>query len=217
MRPGGSAVSPGPSVAGSSVASRTAASDSEQGPHGSATAPVVESALLSSSPEHPEMASPVSANRAATPAVVRRILVAASSHLASAGYSPYLDFPPVERFDGRCQDDASCGTGCARSSPPCERMSQGDGTIRFSGISVRSPTRAPSRPGMCDEGKENAVSAFQRVRHASAPGPSGCRWCGRARGQHGMYFTPSVGNHLFTEPTAQQRLARMRARRTQAA
>lgn len=56
-------------------------------------------------------------------------------------------------------------------------------------------------------------SAFTRVRHMSAPVPSACRWCGRERGSHGLYFTRSVGNHYFVEPTAQQRLARMRSRR----
>lgn len=61
------------------------------------------------------------------------------------------------------------------------------------------------------------MSTFQRVRHVSAPEPSGCRWCGRIRGQHGMYFARSVGNHFFIEPTAKQRLARMRTRQAHAA
>lgn len=55
--------------------------------------------------------------------------------------------------------------------------------------------------------------AFVRVRHTSAPVPSGCRWCGRERGSHGLFFTRSVGNHYFVDPTSQQRLARMRTRR----
>lgn len=52
------------------------------------------------------------------------------------------------------------------------------------------------------------------VRHTSAPEPGGCRWCGTAQRQHASRFAPSVGQHVFDAPTAAQRLARMRARRT---
>lgn len=61
-----------------------------------------------------------------------------------------------------------------------------------------------------DEGGDNA---FVRVRHSSAPAPNSCRWCGRERGSHGLFFARSVGNHYYAEPTPQQRMARMRARR----
>ncbi|GAB2734394.1 hypothetical protein GCM10027090_02300 [Sinomonas soli] len=52
-----------------------------------------------------------------------------------------------------------------------------------------------------------------RVRHVSAPGPNSCRWCGREQRTHGLFYARSVGNHYYTEPTPQQRLAPMRARR----
>jgi hypothetical protein len=56
-------------------------------------------------------------------------------------------------------------------------------------------------------------SLLTRVRHTSTPEPSGCRWCGTGERQHASRFAPSVGQHLFDDPTAAQRLARMRARR----
>ena len=43
--------------------------------------------------------------------------------------------------------------------------------------------------------------------------PNGCRWCGRICGEHGLYFTPSIGNHFFELPSDAQRLERMRERR----
>lgn len=52
------------------------------------------------------------------------------------------------------------------------------------------------------------------VRHPQAPSPDGCRWCGDARHHHGHQWVPSVGMHAWTEPTREQRLARMTARRT---
>lgn len=58
-----------------------------------------------------------------------------------------------------------------------------------------------------------ASGVVTRVRHTEAPEPSGCRWCGTGERQHASRFVPSVGQHLFTAPTAAQRLARMRARR----
>lgn len=58
-----------------------------------------------------------------------------------------------------------------------------------------------------------ASGLVARVRHRETPEPSGCRWCGTGERQHASRFAPSVGQHLFTAPTAAQRLARMRARR----
>lgn len=59
-----------------------------------------------------------------------------------------------------------------------------------------------------------AAYAASAVRHKSAPEPGGCRWCGIAQRQHASRFAPSVGQHVFDAPTAAQRLARMRARRS---
>lgn len=58
------------------------------------------------------------------------------------------------------------------------------------------------------------VPLLTRVRHACAPEPSGCRWCGIGEGEHASRFAPSVGQHRFHPPTPAQRLARMHARRT---
>ena len=57
--------------------------------------------------------------------------------------------------------------------------------------------------------------AFERVRLVSTPSPDACRWCGRERTAHGVYFVRSVGDHGFVTPTVAQRKARMLARRSQ--
>lgn len=51
------------------------------------------------------------------------------------------------------------------------------------------------------------------VRHATAPTPSGCRWCGTEQRSHGQRWIKSAGMHMWTAPTNEQRLARMKARR----
>lgn len=43
--------------------------------------------------------------------------------------------------------------------------------------------------------------------------PNGCRWCGTPRRGHFGLYTEMAGWHRFIEPTDNQRLARMRARR----
>ncbi|OQD51939.1 hypothetical protein BM536_037010 [Streptomyces phaeoluteigriseus] len=53
-----------------------------------------------------------------------------------------------------------------------------------------------------------------RVRHAGPPAPSGCRWCGEDQSRHGRRWVSSVGVHSWEEPTREQRLSRMRARRS---
>ena len=50
------------------------------------------------------------------------------------------------------------------------------------------------------------------VRHRTAPNPSGCRWCGTDERAHASSYVRSAGLHLWTPPTAVQRLDRMRAR-----
>lgn len=55
-----------------------------------------------------------------------------------------------------------------------------------------------------------------RVRHATPPPPSGCRWCGDPQDSHGSQWIASVGMHTWAEPTREQRLQRMRARRSAA-
>ena len=52
-----------------------------------------------------------------------------------------------------------------------------------------------------------------RIRHHKAPNPSGCRWCGIDEREHGRQWKPDVGWHKWEEPTRDQRLARMHARR----
>lgn len=47
------------------------------------------------------------------------------------------------------------------------------------------------------------------------PDPDGCRWCGHEQRSHAQLWKPSVGWHQWTQPTGEQRLARMRARRAQ--
>lgn len=43
--------------------------------------------------------------------------------------------------------------------------------------------------------------------------PNGCRWCGEAMRNHGIRLTEPAGVHDYAEPTDEQRLNRMRARR----
>ena len=45
--------------------------------------------------------------------------------------------------------------------------------------------------------------------------PDGCHWCGNRSGNHGSQYIRPVGLHKWTRPTDAQRLARMKARRTQ--
>lgn len=56
------------------------------------------------------------------------------------------------------------------------------------------------------------MPAMARVRHTTAPDPSGCRWCGRDERGHGLSFTRGAGYHTWGMPTLAQRKARMRAR-----
>jgi len=59
----------------------------------------------------------------------------------------------------------------------------------------------------------SAPALMTRVRHAQAPEPSACRWCGTGEREHGWRFSRSAGQHGFAAPTAAQRLARMKTRR----
>ena len=43
--------------------------------------------------------------------------------------------------------------------------------------------------------------------------PNACRWCGVPQRGHFQLWKPPVGWHTFAEPTDEQRLARMKARR----
>lgn len=51
-----------------------------------------------------------------------------------------------------------------------------------------------------------------RFPDGSPPTPDGCRWCGLPY-PHSRSGISSVGMHLWQEPTREQRLARMKARR----
>lgn len=51
------------------------------------------------------------------------------------------------------------------------------------------------------------------VRHQTTPHPNGCRWCGYEQRGHAQRYSRAVGNHIWVEPTNQQRLARMKKRR----
>lgn len=52
------------------------------------------------------------------------------------------------------------------------------------------------------------------IRHQTPPNPYRCRWCGIALSDHGCRWVASRGMHAWEQPTRQQILARMRARRT---
>lgn len=52
----------------------------------------------------------------------------------------------------------------------------------------------------------------QTIRHATAPTPFGCRWCGTAQRGHGQRWVPGQRIHGWVEPTRQQIEARMRVR-----
>lgn len=43
--------------------------------------------------------------------------------------------------------------------------------------------------------------------------PSGCRWCGIGERGHYQLYKPSVGWHVWAQPTDKQTKERMRARR----
>lgn len=45
------------------------------------------------------------------------------------------------------------------------------------------------------------------------PVPNGCRWCGVDYQEHCQRWHPDGGRHGWTEPTDEQRLSRLRARR----
>lgn len=47
----------------------------------------------------------------------------------------------------------------------------------------------------------------------AVPEPNACRWCGDDQHHHGWQYHPEAGLHQWTEPTDEQRLQRMRARR----
>lgn len=51
------------------------------------------------------------------------------------------------------------------------------------------------------------------VRHMVAPSPNGCRWCGKDLRGHVIAWAGSAGYHSWSEPTPEQRRARMFARR----
>ncbi|QDN96038.1 hypothetical protein FNV65_06805 [Streptomyces sp. S1A1-8] len=53
-----------------------------------------------------------------------------------------------------------------------------------------------------------------RVRHTDPPTPSGCRWCGEEKSRHGRRWVASAGVHSWEAPTREQRLSRMKARRS---
>lgn len=46
----------------------------------------------------------------------------------------------------------------------------------------------------------------------TAPEVNGCRWCGVPRREHAQRWTDGVGWHTHTEPTDEQRKARLTAR-----
>lgn len=52
-----------------------------------------------------------------------------------------------------------------------------------------------------------------RIRHNAPPVPSGCRYCGEEQGHHGRSWVRSVGMHGWEQPTREQVIARMKARR----
>lgn len=41
--------------------------------------------------------------------------------------------------------------------------------------------------------------------------PSACRWCGISENEHLQRWKPTVGWHVWTEPTSEQRYAAIRA------
>ncbi|PBC69670.1 hypothetical protein BX265_7008 [Streptomyces sp. TLI_235] len=45
------------------------------------------------------------------------------------------------------------------------------------------------------------------------PTPNGCRWCGIAERVHARQWVEGAGWHAWAAPTAEQRKARMKARR----
>ncbi|MFJ2110605.1 hypothetical protein ACIOEX_01530 [Streptomyces sp. NPDC087850] len=51
------------------------------------------------------------------------------------------------------------------------------------------------------------------VRHQAPPSPSACRWCGIDQRPHARQWAQPAGWHAWEQPTEQQILARMRARR----
>lgn len=48
---------------------------------------------------------------------------------------------------------------------------------------------------------------------ANLPVPNGCRYCGADKQDHCQRSSPEVGSHGWAEPTDEQRLTRMKARR----
>lgn len=52
-----------------------------------------------------------------------------------------------------------------------------------------------------------------RIRHQTAPNPDGCQHCGVDEDEHMQRWKPPVGWHAWEQPTQEQRLARMQARR----
>ncbi len=54
----------------------------------------------------------------------------------------------------------------------------------------------------------------QRTSDDLAP-PNGCRWCGVDSHDHWQRWHPEGGRHGWTQPTDEQRLSRMRARRAE--
>jgi hypothetical protein len=57
------------------------------------------------------------------------------------------------------------------------------------------------------------VSSHEKTPGADIPAPGGCRHCGADRQDHCQRYAPDVGRHGFVEPTDEQRLARLKARR----
>lgn len=75
-----------------------------------------------------------------------------------------------------------------------------------------SPRLLAPRSSLLKSTGKDATSMVNRIRHHETPEPRGCRWCGRIPRSHGLFYTRSVGNHYYVEPTARQRLARIRSR-----
>ncbi|WP_198654405.1 MULTISPECIES: hypothetical protein [Nocardia] len=47
----------------------------------------------------------------------------------------------------------------------------------------------------------------------SIPNPNGCHWCGVDREQHLQRWAPGIAWHIWIEPTTEQRVDRLKARR----
>lgn len=50
------------------------------------------------------------------------------------------------------------------------------------------------------------------IRHATAPMPLACRWCGVVEQDHGQRWVAGHGTHVYVMPTLAQREARLRVK-----